>query len=184
MTKPIHQDLQQDDLLPTYHLLDSGYITAHLLATSQQTFGVELIGPEKVNVQWQAITPQGIDKSQFQIDWDHQQAVCPEGQTSISWTLTKDSRQHEVIKIRFSTTDCQKCPRLALCTHSKSKYPRRLLSEGDGTRHLSQLVTLEIEVSPQVIECPSATTARGEASGTSSSTYPRVHHAVCSTRGH
>lgn len=135
MTEPIHQDLQHNDLLPTYHLLDSEYITAHLLATSQQTFGVELIGPGKVNVQWQANTPQGIDNSQFQIDWDHQQAVCSEGQTSISWTPTKDSRQHEVIKIRFSTTDCQKCPRLALCTHSKSKYPRRLLSVRPQQQH-------------------------------------------------
>src|SRR6266700_6523944 len=131
MTETIHQHLKLHDLLPTQHLLDSGYVTAQLLATSEQTFGVELIGPGKVNVQWQANTPQGIDNSQFQIDWERKLAVCPEGQTSISWTPTKDSRQHEVIKIRFSTTDCQKCPRLALCTHSQSKYHRRLLIPSD-----------------------------------------------------
>lgn len=50
VTEPIHQDLQQHDLAPAYHLLDSGYITARLLATITQAFGVELIGPSKVDV--------------------------------------------------------------------------------------------------------------------------------------
>jgi|SRR6266487_201209 len=135
MTEPIHQDLQQHQLLPAQHLLDSGYITAHLLVSSQQKFGVQMIGPGKVNVQWQANTPQGIDNSQFQIDWEHQHAICPEGHTSISWTPTRDGRQHEVIKIRFSTSDCRKCPRLSLCTSSKSKYPRRLLSVRQQQEH-------------------------------------------------
>ncbi len=47
MTETIHQHLQANDLLPA-----------------------ELIGPGKVNVQWQASTPQGIDNSQFQMNWD------------------------------------------------------------------------------------------------------------------
>src|ERR1017187_5138768 len=33
-----------------------------------------------------------------------------------------------VIKIRFSTKDCQACPVLSLCTSSQSRAPRRLLS--------------------------------------------------------
>jgi transposase len=135
MTETIHQHLQANDLLPAEHLLDSGYITAQLLTASKQTFGVELIGPGKVNVQWQANTPQGIDNSQFQMNWDHQRAICPEGHASISWTPTKDARQHEVIKIRFSATDCRQCPRLALCTYSKSKYPRRLLTVRPQQQH-------------------------------------------------
>jgi transposase len=135
MTEPIHHDLQHNELLPTHHMLDSGYITAHLLATSQQAFGVELVGPGRVNVRWQASTPQGIDNSQFQSDWDHQQAICPEGRTSISWTPTKERSLREVIKIRFSTTDCRHCPRLAHCTYSKSKYPRRLLTVRPQQQH-------------------------------------------------
>lgn len=94
MTECIHQDLQKQELLPQHHLLDSGYITAHLLATSSPQFGVELIGPSKVDVRWQANTPQGVDNSQFQIDWERKLAVCPEGHTSISWSPTKDNRQH------------------------------------------------------------------------------------------
>lgn len=49
--------------------------------------------------------------SQFRIDWEHQQAICPEGHTSSSWTPAIDNRTNEVIKIRFSTTDCRTCPR-------------------------------------------------------------------------
>lgn len=128
MTETIHAELQQADLTPRQHLLDSGYITASLLVTSQQRYGIEVIGPARGDVKWQANTDHGIDGSQFRIDWEHQQAICPEGHTSISWTPTKDDRQHEVIKIRFSTKDCQHCPRLALCTCSKSRAPRRLLS--------------------------------------------------------
>jgi transposase len=135
MTEPIHQDLQQSQLLPAQHLLDSGYITAHLLVSSQQQFGVEMIGPGKVDVKWQANTPQGFDNSRFQIDWEQKLAICPEGHASISWTPTKDSRQHEVIKIRFSTSDCRRCPHLDLCTSSKSKYPRRLLSVRPQQEH-------------------------------------------------
>ena len=94
-----------------------------------------MIGPARSNVQWQATTAQGLENSQFHIDWELQQATCPEGHTSISWTPTKDSRQHEVIKIRFSTKDCQHCPRVTACTSSKSRAPRRLLSVRPQAQH-------------------------------------------------
>jgi transposase len=72
----IHTDLQQSELLPAEHLLDSGYVTAQVLATSQERFGVEVIGPTLGNVRWQANTDQGIDASQFVIDWEHKHATC------------------------------------------------------------------------------------------------------------
>ncbi len=87
-----------------------------------------MISPTHPDVKWQAKTEQGIDASQFVIDWEHKQATCPQGQTSVSWTPTVDTRKHEVIKIRFSTKDCQACPVLSLCTSSQARAPRRLLS--------------------------------------------------------
>src|SRR6266566_3949595 len=86
MTETIHADLRQTELTPSQHLLDSGYITAPILVSSQQRYGIEVIGPARGDVKWQANTEQGIDASQFLIDWERQQAVCPEGQRSISWT--------------------------------------------------------------------------------------------------
>jgi len=128
MTEIIQADRQEAQMLPGQHFLDTGYVNADVLATSQERFGIEVISPTHPDVKWQANTDQGIDASQFGIDWQHKQATCPQGKTSVSWTPTVDSRQHEVIKIRFSTTDCQACPVLSLCTSSKSRAPRRLLS--------------------------------------------------------
>lgn len=128
MTQVIQADLQQRHLLPNQQWLDAGYITADVLVKSQQRFGIEVISPTHPDVKWQAHTDQGIDASQFVIDWSRKQAKCPQGHMSVSWTPTIDSRKHEVIKIRFSTKDCQACPLLTRCTSSHSRVPRRLLT--------------------------------------------------------
>jgi transposase len=128
MVGPLHADLEREHLLPRQHLLDSGYITAQTLATSQKDYGVEVIGPTRADYKWQASVFKGLDASHFTIDWQAKQAHCPEGRTSKSWTPALDSRGHEIIKIRFSTKDCRVCPRQMQCTHSQSRAPRRLLS--------------------------------------------------------
>ena len=76
-------------------------MTSHILATSREHFGVEVIGPAPVDVKWQANTDQGIDASPFVIDWEQKQATCPEGHTSLSWTPAIDNRTNEVIRSRF-----------------------------------------------------------------------------------
>ncbi len=43
--QPIHDDLQQKDLLPDEHLVDMGYTSAPLLYDSQVEYGVKLVGP-------------------------------------------------------------------------------------------------------------------------------------------
>jgi hypothetical protein len=40
MTETIHAELEQTDLTPCQHLLDSGYITAPILVSSQQHYGI------------------------------------------------------------------------------------------------------------------------------------------------
>jgi hypothetical protein len=70
MTETIHAELEQTDLTPSQHLLDSGYITAPILVSSQRQYGIEVIGPGRPDVKWQANTEQGIDVSQFRLDWD------------------------------------------------------------------------------------------------------------------
>jgi transposase len=127
ITESIHADLKHVDLTPGQHLLDSGYITAPILVSSQQD-GIEVIGPARGDVKWQANTEQGLDASQFLIDWDHQQAICPQGQRSISWTPAIDNRSNEVIKIKFSTTDCGRCPVQVHCIRSEKQYKRRTIT--------------------------------------------------------
>src|SRR6266568_3497022 len=135
MTETIHEELQRACLLPGQHFLDTGYITAPILVSSQHQYGIEVIGPRRPDVKWQANTEGGIDVSQFRIDWEHQQATCPEGHTSSSWTPAIDNRTNEVIKIRFSTTDCRSCPRLTSCTASQSSTPRRLITVHPREQH-------------------------------------------------
>jgi len=45
----------------------------------------------------------------FSIDWEHQQARCPQGQISSSWTPTW-TRNQEMIKIKFGFAGCSACP--------------------------------------------------------------------------
>ena len=135
MTETIHAELSRASLTPRQHLIDPGYITAPILVSRKPQYGIEVIGPARSDVKWQANTDQGIDSSQFRIDWDQQQAICPQGHTSISWTPVIDNRNNEVIKIRFSTTDWKPCPCLASCTHSASRAPRRLLTVRPQAQH-------------------------------------------------
>jgi transposase len=127
-TPTIHARLQDKDLLPGLHLVDTGYLDGPLLAESRRDYGVELYGPTRPDHRWQAQAGEGFDAAHFQIDWERRQATCPAGRTSISWSPTRDSRQNEIIKIKFSSTDCGACPCRARCTRSTKKYPRRLIS--------------------------------------------------------
>jgi len=117
-TAIIHEELKQKELLPDQHIVDTGYVDAQLLHRSQQDYGIDLIGPTRADYKWQAQQQTGFDAGHFQIDWQGKQATCPEGRISSSWTPAIDNRKNEVIKIKFSTKDCQCCPSLALCTQS------------------------------------------------------------------
>lgn len=117
-TALIHEELKQKDLLPQQHIVDTGYVDAKLLVESQQVYQIDLVGPTRRNYHWQASQQKGFDADHFLIDWERQQATCPEGHKSLSWTPAIDNRTNEVIKIKFSTKDCQTCPSLRLCTQS------------------------------------------------------------------
>ena len=121
VTPAIHQRLQAHDLLPDIHVADSNYVDAELLVTSQQTYGIDLIGPLMASLGWQGREAGGLDIRRFAVDWNTQQVRCPEGKASISWTPASDRHGHEVIKVKFSPTDCADCPSLAHCTHSAAK---------------------------------------------------------------
>ena len=84
MTEKIQAELEQIELTPRQHLLDSGYITAPILVSSRDQYGIEVIGPGRPDVKWQANTEQGIDTSQFVMDWEGQQAICPPSDNAVS----------------------------------------------------------------------------------------------------
>jgi transposase len=128
VTPVVHRDLRADDLLPAIHLVDTGFLDAELIATSKRDYGVELLGPTRPDVKWQAKEGTGFEAQRFAIDWGREQATCPKGKTSISWTPAVDKRTNRVIKIKFSTTDCRNCASRDLCIRSRKTYARRAIT--------------------------------------------------------
>jgi len=128
VTPSIHARLNDKNLLPRIHIVDTGFLDASLLAESRRDYGIDLCGPTRVDRHWQARADEGFDAQHFRIDWERERATCPEGHTSISWTPAIDNRTNEVIKIKFSTKDCGPCPCRTQCTQSAKKYPRRTVT--------------------------------------------------------
>jgi transposase len=127
-TPTIHAALQQRGLLPSTHIVDTGFLDADLFVKSRDDYGVDLLGPTRLDYHWQARAGAGFDAQHFQIAWDRQHAICPAGKTSISWTPAVDNRGNAVIKVKFSTKDCRPCPTLALCVRSQKRDPRRTVT--------------------------------------------------------
>ncbi len=126
VTEAIHTSLANKDLLPSKHIVDTGYLDAQLLVTAQQQHQVQLLGPTRSDLRWQSRAGKGFAASDFKVDWQLLVAVCPEGKTITSWTPAIDGRDNEVIKIKFARADCANCPSLHLCTRTKEK--RRLVT--------------------------------------------------------
>jgi transposase len=121
----IQADLAQADLLPEQQLVDQGYTAGHTIADSQQQYGITLLGPVAPDTSWQAQRPDGISADQFDIDWEHQFAICPEGQQSVSWSSSTGDYGQPVVHIRFAQTVCAACPSRARCVRS-ARYGRSL----------------------------------------------------------
>jgi transposase len=115
-----HASLEQRQLLPEQHLVDAGYIDAEALVASQTTYQVDLVGPTAKDYRWQAREQNGYALSDFSIDWEHEQARCPQGFPSSSWTPTR-TRSQEIIKIKFGYATCGRCPVRSQCTQSRQR---------------------------------------------------------------
>lgn len=128
VTPVIHAALQEEALLPREHVVDTGYLDAALLVSSRRAYGVDLVGPTRLDYHWQAQERTGFALEHFRIDWDQQQAICPEGHVSNSWAPAVDRRDNQVIKVKFSGRDCRRCPSRECCTRSTKQYPRRTIT--------------------------------------------------------
>ncbi len=126
MTASIHLALAAKDLSPKTHLVDTGYLTADLLVSSDRRHGIHLLGQVRGDHHRQARERKGFAASDFEVDWEKQQAHCPAGCVSSSWTPVLDVGKKPKIKIKFSGSDCSVCVRQKDCTHSKGS--RRTLT--------------------------------------------------------
>jgi transposase len=125
MGPTIVHDLAARDLLPGTHVLDRGYVDADFLVTAQTQHQIDVVGPAFGSYSRQHRTGQGYALQAFVLDWDAQQAHCPQGQTSVHWRPGHDVSGDPVIRIRFDGPTCRACPARPACTTAKGA-PRQL----------------------------------------------------------
>jgi transposase len=125
MGPTVHRDLAQRELLPGTHLLDSGYVDADLLVTAQMQHQIDAIGPPFGSSSRQPREGKGYDLQAFIIDWEVQQARCPQGHPSVHWRPGHDVSGDPVIRIWFDGATCRACPARPACTAVKDA-PRQL----------------------------------------------------------
>jgi transposase len=118
VTGAVQQRLAARGLAPREHLVDTAYVTASHLVTSQTAHDCALVGPIHEDYSWQSRAGEGFGADRFAIDWEHEQATCPQGKTSKIWKATKDSDRHDAINIRFAYGDCRDCSVRQQCVSS------------------------------------------------------------------
>jgi len=96
ITEAIHQSLESNNLLPDKHIADTGYLDAELIVTTDEQYQVDLLGPTRINLHWQAKAANGFAADDFTVDWQKKKVVCPTGKVSSSWTPAIDNRNNEV----------------------------------------------------------------------------------------
>ncbi|MGB6161720.1 MAG: transposase [Pseudonocardiaceae bacterium] len=142
MTESIHRMLERRGLLPGQHYLDSGYPSAELMTRSRTECGVELITPLLGDHSPQARAGAGYDRASVTIDFDRQQATCPQGQISSSWNPVRQ-RGTDTIVISFPKATCGPCPVRQQCTTSRTR--RRQLTVHPREVHTAQHQARELQ---------------------------------------
>jgi transposase len=118
MTDTVHAQLAQDGRLPGEHLVDAGYVDAHLLVQARREYGVTLTGPVAGVVSHQMAANNGFTGDDFTIDWDNQQVTCPGGKTTTRWNPDHSPEGTPVVRVRFNGGQCRPCPVREQCTTS------------------------------------------------------------------
>ena len=138
MTENIHAALAARDLLPAEHFVDSGYPSAALVVDSARHWGITLVSPLLADTSRQAKAGAGYDRASFTIDFDTEQARCPQGQTSAWWNRVTQ-RGTDAIVIKFAAGTCRPCPMRDQCTRSTSPTYGRQLTVPPREVHHAQL---------------------------------------------
>lgn len=120
LTAKIHDGLATCRLAPAEHVVDTAYLTPAHIERAQRVHGITLLGPILADNSRQAKTASGFDKAAFTIDWNNEQADCPRGATSVSWTKLNIS-SHTYLQARFAESDCQPCPDRTRCISSATR---------------------------------------------------------------
>jgi transposase len=125
--------LASRQMLPREHLMDAGYVDAEVLALSQNRYHVDVVGPAMPDLSWASREAGRFDQSQFLLDWQARQAVCPAGHTSRDWLQIPDRHGKPSLRVRFPLAACRPCPLHEQCTSVAAKVLRLRPDEATNT---------------------------------------------------
>ena len=117
VTQRVHAALAARDLLPAEPFVESAFPDAAGLVRSQAQ-GIDLVAPVQRDSSWQAQADAGFAVACFALDWEAEQAQCPQGQTSRIWSHSQDAGGHAVIHIPFDRDRCGACAARPACTRA------------------------------------------------------------------
>ena len=96
-------------LLPGEHYVDSGTPRHELFVSTPAGFGITLVTPMLADTSPQARAGAGYDRTAFAIDFDAQQATCPQGHASSPWTPSASSGTNTIV-ITCAASTCLALP--------------------------------------------------------------------------
>ena len=117
----LHEDEAAHEILPHQHLMDMGYVDAEVLVESQRRYQVDIVGPVMPDTSWSSKAAERFDHSDFLIDWQTKQVVCPAGQTSRDWGHIPDRHGKPSLRVRFPLPACRACSLHDQCTQTAAK---------------------------------------------------------------
>lgn len=116
----IHRDLAAENMLPSEHALDQGYMNIRHVVEAQNLYDIQIVGKPMPDTSWQAKEKNGFDLANFIIDWERGLVMCPMQKTSQHLTKSSDSQGKPVFLAEFAAKKCRPCPQRVNCTRSKS----------------------------------------------------------------
>ncbi|MGW1617458.1 IS1182 family transposase [Streptomyces sp. NPDC002285] len=144
MAETIHHQLAARDCLPAEHWVDAGYPTAPALVSARRDHGIALHGPIQADNSAQSSTEGGFAQDAFTIDWDTQQATCPGGHSSTTWSERLSQRGQPVLRVVFSGSDCRPCTMRQACINTPNPTrPRELRLRRHDEHHALQAARAE-----------------------------------------
>jgi transposase len=111
MTTAVHDQMQASQVTPGEHVVDSGFMSAAALMAARLR-GITLPGPLPAGRPAAGRHPPAA----FAIDFDREQATCPQGAASSSWSPFTRRDGTQLINVQFPARTCRACPDKDTCT--------------------------------------------------------------------
>ena len=75
----IHDALAAKGLAPSEHPACAGHVSGHHIVAARERHGIELVGPPRPDLSWQAQEEDAFRAAGFAVDWESRRVRCPEG---------------------------------------------------------------------------------------------------------